>query len=127
VSPEGELTVNRLDVAFDCGSYMNLDAVLAQIEGATIHGYNMVMNETLSIENGRILEGNFDQYRVVRMHETPLIRVHTGAISGHDRFGEIGEAAIGPVGPAICSAIYKITGKRLRSTPIRSHDLSWEV
>ena len=117
--------MHGLDVAFDCGSYMNLDAVLAQIEGATIHGYNMAMNETLTIEDGRIVEGNFDVYPVVRMAEVPPIHVHTGAISGHERFGEIGEVAIGTVGPAIANAVFKITGKRLRSTPIRQHDLSW--
>jgi len=125
VSPAGELKVHRLDVVFDCGGVMNLDAVLAQMEGATIHGYNMALNEVLTIDRGRIVEGNFDRYRMVKMADIPPIHIHTGALSGHERFAELGEVAIGPVGPAIANAIFVITGKRLRSTPLRSHDLSW--
>lgn len=125
VSQAGKLRVHALDVAFDCGSYMNADAVLAQIEGATIFGLNMALNEKLTVENGRIVEGNFDRYPMLRMGDMPKINIHFGATSGHERFAEIGEVATGTPGPAIANAIFSITGKRLRSTPILDHDLSW--
>ena len=63
---------------------------------------------------------------IVRIGDVPKkINVHFGGLSGHDRFSEIGEPPAGPVGPAIGNAIFRATGKRIRSTPIRKHDLSW--
>jgi isoquinoline 1-oxidoreductase beta subunit len=55
----------------------------------------------------------------------PAIKVHFGGLSGHDRFAEIGEAGVGVICPAIGNAIFKITGKRIRSTPFRLHYSSW--
>ncbi len=125
VTPRGVLKVHTLDVAFDTGQMMNRDAVLTEIQGGTIFGYNMAMNEGLSIKNGRIVEGNFDAYPIVRMGDVPQVNVHLGGLTGHDRFSEVGEPPVGPVGPAIGNAIFKATGKRLRSMPFRYHDLSW--
>lgn len=125
VSPAGELKVHQLDVALDCGSFMNKDAVRAQMEGGTIFGLNMALNEMLNVKDGRIVEGNFDQYPMLKMGDTPKINVHFGAVTNHERFAELGEAPTGPVGPAVANAIFKITGKRLRSTPFRLHDLSY--
>lgn len=125
VSPGGELRVHQLDVAFDCGKVMNRDAVQAQMEGGTLFGLNMALNEGLTIENGRIVEGNFDTYPMLKLRDTPKINIHFGALSGHDRFAEVGEPPTGTVGPAVANAIFRITGKRLRSMPFRQHDLSW--
>lgn len=125
VTPRGILKVHTLDVAFDTGRTMNLDAVLNEFQGGTIFGYNMAMNEGLSIKDGRIVEGNFDAYPMARTGDIPRINVHLGGLTGHDRFSEVGEPPVGPVGPAIGNAIFKATGKRVRSTPFRRHDLSW--
>jgi isoquinoline 1-oxidoreductase beta subunit len=120
------LKVHQLDVAFDTGRVLNHDAVLTEVHGGTIFGFNMALNEELNVMNGRIVEGNYDQYPMLRMGDVPAkINVHLGGLSGHDRFGEIGEPPVGPVGPAIGNAIFRATGKRIRSTPIRNHDLSW--
>jgi isoquinoline 1-oxidoreductase beta subunit len=63
---------------------------------------------------------------MLRMSQMPArINVHFDALSGHDRFAMIGEAPVGPVGAAVGNAIYQATGKRLRTTPFRKHDLSW--
>jgi len=72
-----------------------------------------------------MVEGNFDQYPILRTGDMPQINVHFGGLSGHDRFSEMGEPPVGPVGPAIANAIFRATGKRIRSTPLRKHDLSW--
>lgn len=128
VSPEGELKVLQLDVAFDTGRIINEDAVRTELEGGTMFGYNMSVNEGLNIENGRIVEGNFDEYPMIRMADVPpQINVHFGGLSGHNRYFEIGEPPVGTVGPAIGNAIFQATGKRLRSTPFRLHDLSWSA
>ncbi len=126
VSKAGELTVRQVDVAFDCGRVANPDAVRAQIEGGVLFGMNMTLNEELSIENGATPDLNFDRYPMLRMgDDLPTIRVHFDALSGHERMSIIGEAPVGPIGPAIGNAIFQATGKRLRRTPFRKHDLSW--
>ncbi len=126
VSRKGELKVEQVDVAFDCGRVVNRDAVTAQIEGAVIFGLNMTLNEEVTIRDGAVVEGNFDEYPMMRIGDVPpRINVHFDALSGHDRFAMIGEAPVGPIGPAVGNAIFQATGKRLRTTPFRKHDLSW--
>jgi isoquinoline 1-oxidoreductase beta subunit len=128
VSPEGVLKVLQLDVAFDAGNIINEDAVRTELEGGTMFGYNMSMNEGLNIKDGQIVEGNFDEYPMIRMADVPpQINVHFGGLTGNDRYNEIGEPPVGTVGPAIGNAIFQATGKRLRSTPFRLHDLSWKA
>jgi isoquinoline 1-oxidoreductase beta subunit len=86
----------------------------------------MTLNEQITIKDGAIVEGNFDQYPMLRLGDRlPQINIHFEALSGHERFDLIGEAPVAPVGPAIGNAIFRATGKRLRSTPFRNHDLSW--
>ena len=125
VSRAGELSVKRLDCTFDCGRVANRDAVHAQIEGGVIFGMNVALNEAITLDNGAVVEGNYHQYPMLKLADMPEINVHFDALSGHDRFEIIGEAPVGPVGPAIGNAIFQATGKRLRSTPFRHHDLSW--
>jgi isoquinoline 1-oxidoreductase beta subunit len=126
VTPEGQLKIPRLDLSFDCGQVLNRDAVLAQLQGGMIFGLNMSLNEELTVQDGRIVEGNFDQYPMLRMADTPRnLNVHFGALSGHERLSEIGEPPVGPIGPAIANAIFRATGKRIRTTPFRKHDLRW--
>jgi isoquinoline 1-oxidoreductase subunit beta len=125
VSPEGELRVKQIDVAFDCGSVANPDAVRAQIEGGTLFGLNAALNEELTVKDGAIVEGNFDEYPMLRMADAPPVNVHFDALSGHSRMAIIGEAPTGPIQPAVGNAIYAATGKRLRRTPFSKADLSW--
>ncbi len=126
VSRDGKLTVHALDVTFDCGRFVNRDAVLAQLEGGVIYGLNMSLSEEITIRDGAVVEGNFHEYRLLRMADLPArINIHFDALSGHDRFAMIGEAPVGPIGPAIGNAIFQATGKRIRSTPLLKHDLAW--
>lgn len=126
VSQAGELTVKQVDIAFDCGRVANPDAVRSQIEGGTIFGMNMTLNEQMTIKDGAFVEGNFDRYPMLRLADKlPKINVHFDALSGHERLDIVGEAPVGPIGPAIGNAICQATGKRLRSTPFCNHDLSW--
>lgn len=125
ISNSGILKIHRIDIAFDSGRVMNKDAVQVELEGGAIFGLNMALNEELNIRNGRIVEGNYDEYPVVRMADMPEFHVHFDALTDHERYDEIGEPPIGPVGPALANAIFQITGKRLRTQPLRKHDLSW--
>ena len=126
VSKEGRLRVLRIDIAFDTGRVMNPDAVRAELEGGTLFGMNMSLNEGLTIKDGRIVEGNFDTYPMIRMADVPdTVAVHFGGLSDNPRYSEIGEPPAGAIGPAIGNAIFQATGKRIRSTPFRNHDLRW--
>ena len=125
VSKAGKLKVHQLDVAFDTGSMVNKDAVAHIMTGGTLFGLNMTLNEGLSIRNGRVVEGNYDEYPMIRMADAPKINIHFGGLSGHERLAETGEPPTGTVGPAVGNAIFAATGKRLRTTPFRLHDLSW--
>jgi isoquinoline 1-oxidoreductase beta subunit len=125
VSREGVLKVLQLDIAFDCGRVLNRDAVEAQMQGGVLFGLNMALNEELSVADGRIVEGNFDTYPLLRLADAPRINVHFGGLSGADRYSEVGEPPVGPVGPAVANAIYAATGKRIRTMPFRKADLSW--
>ena len=107
VSPRGKTIIQALDIAFDCGRIVNRDAVAAQLQGGAVFALNMSVNEELTISDGRIVEGNFNEYPMLRIADMPAkISVHFEALSGHDRFGIIGESPMGPVGPAIANAIF---------------------
>lgn len=125
IAKDGTLKVLQLDVAFDTGRILNEDAVRVELEGGTIFGLNMSMMEGLNIEDGRIVEGNFDEYPMLRMEDMPQINIHFGGLSDDNRYFEIGEPPAGVVGPAVGNAIYAAIGKRVRSTPFRLQDLTW--
>ena len=125
VTPAGKLIVHQIDFTFDCGRVVNQDAVLSQLQGGIIFGLNMALNEGLTVSDGAIVEANFDSLPLLKMGDMPEINIHFDALSGHDRFAIIGEAPVGPIGPAIGNAIFQATGKRVRSTPFRKQDLSW--
>jgi isoquinoline 1-oxidoreductase beta subunit len=126
VSKAGVLKILQVDVAFDTGRIMNEDAVRAELEGGTLFGLNMSLNEELNVKDGQIVEGNFDVYPILRMADVPRdIRVHFGGLSDNPRYNEIGEPPAGSIGPAVGNAIFQATGKRIRSTPFRKHDLKW--
>jgi isoquinoline 1-oxidoreductase beta subunit len=124
ITDTGEIVVHALDLAFDCGQILNADAVRAQLQGSMIFGLNVCLNEELNVENGRIVESNFDRYRMLRIGEVPRkINVHMGALSGHARYGGTGEVGVGVVGPAVANAIFRATGKRIRAMPFRKAGL----
>ncbi|MFL6548961.1 MAG: molybdopterin cofactor-binding domain-containing protein [Povalibacter sp.] len=120
VAEAGALKVHSLDLAFDSGKILNKDAVLAQLQGSMIFGMNVCMNEELAIENGQVVDDNFHRYPMLRMADVPSrVDVHFGAVSGHARYGGPGEVGTGLVAPAIANAIFRATGRRLRSMPFR--------
>ncbi len=126
VSKDGKLKILQIDLAFDSGRIFNEEAVRVEMEGGTLFGLNMSFNEGLNIKNGQIVEGNFDVYPMLRMANTPrVINVHLGGLSDFPRYVEVGEPPAGVIGPAVANAIFQATGKRLRTTPLRLHDLSW--
>jgi isoquinoline 1-oxidoreductase subunit beta len=95
-----------------------------QIESAAIWALTAALYGKLTVVDGVVQESNFDAYRMLRMSETPAFETYF-ALSGGDMWGGIGEAAVGTLAPAVTNAIFRATGKRVRSLPIADQDLSW--
>jgi isoquinoline 1-oxidoreductase beta subunit len=124
VSKRGEVRVERVVCAVDCGHVVNPLTVAEQIEGSVVWGLTAALYGEITIEQGRVVEGNFDDYPMLRLDAMPEVETHL-ALTGGKKWGGVGEPGVPPIAPAVCNAIFKITGKRIRSLPLRNHDLSW--
>jgi isoquinoline 1-oxidoreductase beta subunit len=120
VDPKGNVAVPRVDVAVDCGPYVNPDRVRAQMEGACIMGMSLALKGEISFKNGRVQQGNFDDYEVLRIDEAPKqIGVHIVETGWSEPPGGVGEPGVPPFAPALLNAIHAATGKRIRRLPVR--------
>jgi isoquinoline 1-oxidoreductase beta subunit len=118
----GRVKVHKLTCVIDCGQTVNPRIVESQLESAIIFGLSAALWGEVTLQNGRIQQQNFHNYRVLRLNETPEINIHL--IPSDAPPGGIGETGVPPVAPAICNAIFAATGKRLRSLPISTHGLA---
>lgn len=126
VAQAGDLTIDRIDIAFDTGYILNADGVLNQIEGGTLFGWNMALNEEVTLENGRFAQENFHTYPLLRIKDAPKnLFIHTEATSAYRPDAAVGEVTVPHMAAAVGNAIFAATGKRIRSLPYRKQDLSW--
>jgi isoquinoline 1-oxidoreductase beta subunit len=125
VSKEGQLKVDRVVAACDVGAQIvNLSGAENQVQGSIVDGLGTLMFPELNIERGRCVQGNFDQYPLIRMPDTPRnIEVHF--LSTNYPTTGLGEPALPPLAPAVCNAIFAATGKRVRQMPLARTDLRW--
>lgn len=121
VSPKGEVKVHRCVFALDCGNVVNPDQTAAQIEGSVAYGMTTLHSE-ISVENGRVVETNFHNFRVMKIAEMPKVEVVLALT--HDFWGGVGEPTICVVVPAILNAIYAATGNPVRSLPLSKQGLT---
>lgn len=122
VSGTGELKIDRIVSVLDCGNLVNPLTAEMQVESAIMFGLTAALYGKLTVENGVVLEDNLDTYRIAAMAEAPVIETHF-ALSGGDKWAGLGEPATPPVAPAVCNALYKITGRRIRILPIKDYML----
>jgi isoquinoline 1-oxidoreductase beta subunit len=116
VGADGAPKVHRVVAAVDCGMTVNPEIIRRQIEGAIVYGLSAALYGKITLKDGRVEQGNFNDYPILRMNEMPKVEVHI--LPSTEKPGGIGEPGTPPVAPAVVNAIYAATGKRLRSLPI---------
>ena len=117
VTADGTPKVHKIWAAVDIGrQIINPAGAYNQAQGAILDGLGQALHMAVTLENGRVVQGNFDTYHLLRMHEAPPVEVHF-LRSDNDPTG-LGEPALPPVLPALCNALFAATGKRIRTLPI---------
>ena len=119
----GEVKVERVVIACDCGVVVNPRGVETQLEGGMIYGLSAALFGEITVKNGRVEQGNFDTYPVVRFKDAPKTEVYLTPTAGK-KWGGVGEPGATMIQPAVTNAIFAATGKRLRSLPIRGQNLA---
>lgn len=124
VSREGVLTIEKVWVAGDIGSeVINPLNAESQAQGSVLDGLAEALAQEITIDRGRTVQSNFHDFTLLRLTQAVPVEVHflktTFPPTG------LGEPALPPVVPALCNAIFAATGKRIRSLPLKHHNLSW--
>ena len=115
VNKRGKLMVHRVDCIIDVGRYVNPDTLKAQVEGCVVTGISVATSEEITFKDGKVEQSNYDDYRMSRMKDTPIISVRI-IDSEYGPFGA--DAGLPPTPPAVTNAIFAATGKRIRKLPI---------
>jgi isoquinoline 1-oxidoreductase beta subunit len=118
----GEVKVHRIVCAVDCGRYVNPDIVAAQMESGIVYGLTAALKGQITIDKGRVEQGNFNDYEMLRLNEMPKVEVHI--VPSNEAPGGCGEPGTPPIAPAVCNAIFAATRKPIRRLPIRKEDLA---
>jgi len=122
VNRSGDVRVDRVVCAVDCGRHVNPDSVAAQMEGAIAYGLTAALKGQITIDKGRVKQSNFHDYELLRLNEMPQVEVHI--VPSNEAPGGAGEPGTPPIAPAVCNAIFAATGKPIRRLPIRAEDLA---
>ncbi len=117
----GAIKVHKVTIAADVGVVVNPDMVRAQMEGAMIYGLSAALYGKVTLADGRVEQGNFGDYPPLRLAETPQVNVHL--VASAELPGGVGEPGTPPIAPAVANAVFKLTGKRLRTLPFADSEL----
>jgi isoquinoline 1-oxidoreductase beta subunit len=119
---KGWFNVDRVVVAGDPSFLVNPDMAEAQVEGSVAFGLTSAMYGEITIDKGSVVQGNFNDYRMLRINEMPLVETHW-ILSGSPHWGGVGEPVAAVVIPALINAIYDAGGPRIRSLPLKNHKM----
>ncbi|HEV7429378.1 MAG TPA: molybdopterin cofactor-binding domain-containing protein [Thermoanaerobaculia bacterium] len=112
---DNELTINDVYATIHCGLAVNRDRVLAQMEGGVVYGLSYALLGEITVKNGAVVQNNFDDYPVLRIHQTP--RIHVSIVDSNDPPTGVGEPPTPAVAPALANAIAAAGGPRIRAIP----------
>lgn len=111
----GKIRVHQVFAAVDCGQMINPDGVQQQIESAIVYGLSAALHGEITLDKGRVMQSNFNDYQPLRYAEMPRVEVHF--VASHEAPSGIGEPGLPPIAPAVANAVFKLTGKRMRRMP----------
>lgn len=116
VGTDGRPRVRRIVAAVDCGRTVNPTLIARQIEGAIVYGLSAALHERITFKAGRVEQGNFSDYPMLRMDEMPRVEVHI--VPSDEAPGGIGEPGLPAATPAVVNAMFAATGRRIRRLPV---------
>jgi isoquinoline 1-oxidoreductase beta subunit len=117
VGPDKRIRVHRVVAAVDCGTPVNPNHIAQQMESAVIYGLSAALYGEVTIKSGRVVQSNFHDYPALRMDACPVIETHIVPSAEHPE--GMGEPGTPPVAPALASALFALTGQRLRALPLQ--------
>ncbi|HSQ76388.1 MAG TPA: xanthine dehydrogenase family protein molybdopterin-binding subunit [Bacteroidota bacterium] len=109
--------VHRVVCAIDCGIVINPDGLAVQMEGGVVYGLSAALKGEITLKQGRVEQGNFDDYPILTLEETPV--VETYSVQSNEAPTGTGEPGLPAIAPAVANAVFAATGKRIRRLPIR--------
>jgi isoquinoline 1-oxidoreductase beta subunit len=115
LQPNGKVKIDKVTALMDCGWYVNPDIIRAQVEGSIIMALGAATRHETHFKDGMAVEKNFDSYKISRINEIPDIEVHI--MDNDEKAGGVGEPGLPPLAPALCNAIFDLTGRRIRKLP----------
>jgi len=111
------IRVHRVVCAVDCGIAVNPASIVAQMESCVTFGLGFTLHSKLTLKEGRVVQSNYHDYRVLRLNEMPEVQVHI--VPSREKPGGIGEPGVPPTAPAVANAVFALTGQRLRELPLQ--------
>jgi len=117
----GNVKIHKIWCAVDAGWIINPDTIKAQMEGGTLYGLSAALNGEITIQNGRVVQRHFNDYKVVRHNDAPVVETHI--VPSAEAPGGIGEPSTALAAGALVNAIAAATGKRIYKLPIRPEQL----
>jgi isoquinoline 1-oxidoreductase subunit beta len=118
---DGKLKIDKVIAVMDCGWYVNPDIIRAQVEGSIVMALGAAITHEIHFQDGKAVETNFHQYRMPRINDIGEIDVHI--IENDEKPGGVGEPGLPPFAPALCNAIFNLTGKRIRKLPFNMNEI----
>jgi isoquinoline 1-oxidoreductase beta subunit len=110
-----QIRVHKVTSAIDCGTTVNPLTIEAQVQGALVYGLSAALHERITLKDGRVEQGNFTDFPILRISEMPEVSVHI--VPSSNKPSGVGEPGTPPIAPAVANAVAALTGKRLRKLP----------
>ena len=116
-----KIKIDKVFALIDCGWYVNPDIIRAQVEGSIVMALGAAINHATHFKGGIAVEKNFNTYLMPRINEIPEIEVHI--MENDEKAGGVGEPAVPAFAPALCNAIFDLTGNRIRKLPFKLEEV----